>query len=156
MKDSSDSGTKDIFTNSNPVGRPRKYATNADRQKAYRQRNNIKSRAPKPQVINVNPLNLMSRIFYFKNNNPSHPMLENIGLCKVVAVVLHEKLEPELGLRPTSCKEEDYIEFYTLSDLTILSSCDNKLADMPQQNARFDMFTSIKSGQLTHLQYSDQ
>ena len=36
MKDSKDKQTPDLFKN--PIGRPRKFITNAERQKAYRKR----------------------------------------------------------------------------------------------------------------------
>lgn len=38
MRDKKDSSTIDIFTLSRPVGRPRKYTSNAVKQKLYRQR----------------------------------------------------------------------------------------------------------------------
>lgn len=38
MKDKKDKSTLDIFTGKRPVGRPRVYQSNAEKQRLYRQR----------------------------------------------------------------------------------------------------------------------
>lgn len=44
MKDSKDSSTLDIFTGKTGVGRPRKYLTQAEKQRAYRLRLKLKKK----------------------------------------------------------------------------------------------------------------
>ena len=45
VKDKKDKTTRDIFTDKCPVGRPRKYQSNAERQRAYRQRLKVNKNA---------------------------------------------------------------------------------------------------------------
>jgi len=53
MRDKTDKQTLDIFTLNKPVGRPRKYISNAVKQRVYRQRKKLIN-SPQEAQVHVN------------------------------------------------------------------------------------------------------
>jgi hypothetical protein len=147
MKDHSDKDTKDIFTNSAMVGRPRQYVTNADKQRAYRARKNQATpRKSKRSSMNIQPLQLMSKTFNVIDLNPVFPQLANLGDMRVVSLILNEGGDFEVGFCRVEYTDTEECNYYRLSDLQLNPPVSTNLAEMVDQKPLFDPYLDSSVG----------
>jgi hypothetical protein len=65
-----------------------------------------------PQTVQA--LAMLSRRFYFQRKNAPHPSMKDLGLMRVVAVVVNLDGVPEIGL---SDDVDDSIDFYLFTEI---------------------------------------